>query len=133
GNIGPVAEAIAEALSVRGVVACPAFPTAGRTVYQGHLFVGRRLLHESGMQHHPLNPMTDPDLRRWLQQQWATPVGHIAWPTVKAGSDAIANALRASAASGEVLAIVDAIDDADLLAIGAAVRDSLFVTGGSGI
>ncbi|RWF44631.1 MAG: four-carbon acid sugar kinase family protein [Mesorhizobium sp.] len=133
GNIGPVAEAIAKALSVRGVVACPAFPTTGRTVYQGHLFVGSRLLDESGMQHHPLNPMTDPDLRRWLQQQCESPVGHIAWPTVKAGSDAIANALRASAASGEVLAIVDAIDDADLLAIGAAVRDSLFVTGGSGI
>jgi uncharacterized protein YgbK (DUF1537 family) len=133
GNIGPVAEAIAKALAVRGVVACPAFPTAGRTVYQGHLFVGGRLLHESGMQHHPLNPMTDPDIRRWLQQQCGNAVGYVDWPTVKAGGDAIAKALRASAAKDEVLTIVDAIDDADLLAIGAAVRDSQFVTGGSGI
>ena len=48
GNIGPVGEALARALDVRGVVACPAFPETGRTVYQGHLFVGDRLLNESG-------------------------------------------------------------------------------------
>ena len=69
GNIGPVGEALARALGVGGVAACPAFPTAGRTVYQGHLFVGDRLLNESGLENHPLNPMTDPDLRRWLARQ----------------------------------------------------------------
>ncbi len=31
GNIGPVGEALAKALGVHGVVACPAFPAAGRT------------------------------------------------------------------------------------------------------
>ena len=46
GNIGPVGEALADALAVKGVVACPAFPTMGRTVYQGHLFVGDRPLNE---------------------------------------------------------------------------------------
>ena len=46
GNIGPVAEALAGALDVAGVVACPAFPSAGRTVYQGHLFVHDRLLNK---------------------------------------------------------------------------------------
>ena len=51
------------------VVVCPAFPDAGRTIYQGHLFVGDRLLSESGMERHPLTPMTDPDLRRWLARQ----------------------------------------------------------------
>ncbi|HYI89915.1 MAG TPA: four-carbon acid sugar kinase family protein, partial [Beijerinckiaceae bacterium] len=66
GNIGPVGEALAEALGVAGVPACPAFPAAGRTVYQGHLFVGDRLLSESSLRTHPLNPMTDPDIRRWL-------------------------------------------------------------------
>jgi uncharacterized protein YgbK (DUF1537 family) len=35
GNIGPVADALAEALGARGVVVCPAFPANGRTVYQG--------------------------------------------------------------------------------------------------
>src|SRR5215217_3500839 len=69
GNIGPVGEALAARLGVKGVVACPAFPRVGRTVYQGHLFVLDRLLSESGMQKHPLNPMTDPDIRRWLARQ----------------------------------------------------------------
>ena len=39
GNIGPVGEAMARMLGVAGVVACPAFPATGRTVFQGHLFV----------------------------------------------------------------------------------------------
>ena len=69
GNIGPVAEALAEALGAESVIICPAFPATGRTIYQGHLFVGDHLLSESGMQHHPLTPMTDPDLRRWLARQ----------------------------------------------------------------
>jgi uncharacterized protein YgbK (DUF1537 family) len=133
GNIGPVAEAIANVLSVRGVVVCPAFPATGRTVYQGHLFVGDRLLHESGMQHHPLNPMTDPDIRRWLQHQSQGGVGHVPWPAVKAGTNTIAGALEGAAANGQTLVVVDAIDDVDLLAIGAALKDSRFLTGGSGI
>src|SRR4051812_11499053 len=75
GNIGPVGEALAQALGARGVPACPAFPTAGRTVYQGHLFIGDRLLNESGMENHPLNPMTDPDLRRWPARPCREPGG----------------------------------------------------------
>ena len=39
GNIGPVAEALMNALGARQTIFCPAFPENGRTVYQGHLFV----------------------------------------------------------------------------------------------
>ena len=35
GNIGPVCDALAEALGASGVVVCPAFPRAGRTLFQG--------------------------------------------------------------------------------------------------
>ncbi|HRK25481.1 MAG TPA: four-carbon acid sugar kinase family protein, partial [Beijerinckiaceae bacterium] len=79
GNIGPVGEALAQRLGVRGVIACPAFPGAGRTIYQGHLFVGDRLLNQSGLENHPLNPMTDADIRRWLGRQTSTPVGLASW------------------------------------------------------
>lgn len=44
GNIGQVGEALAQRLGVKGVIVCPAFPTVGRTVHQGHLFVNDRLL-----------------------------------------------------------------------------------------
>jgi uncharacterized protein YgbK (DUF1537 family) len=133
GNIGPVAEALADTLGVKGVVACPAFPAMGRTVYQGHLFVGDRLLSESGMQHHPLTPMTDADLRRWLRRQTASGVGHVPAAVVGEGVAAIDAALRACAGRGETLAIVDAVADEDLVRIGRACADAPLLTGGSGI
>ena len=77
GNIGPVAEALAERLGENRVIVCPAFPATGRSVYNGHLFVNDVLLSESGMRDHPLTPMSDPDLRRWLSYQTAWPVEHV--------------------------------------------------------
>jgi 3-dehydrotetronate 4-kinase len=133
GNIGPVGEALAQALGVHGVVACPTFPETARTVYQGHLFVGDRLLSESGLERHPLNPMTDPDLRRWLRLQTRDRVGHVPLAVIRQGHKATRDALQASASRGERLVIVDAIDDEDLRRIGAACAEAPLVTGGSGI
>ncbi|WP_343315371.1 four-carbon acid sugar kinase family protein [Brucella sp. BE17] len=57
GNIGPVADALSDALGAKAVIVCPAFPANGRTVFNGHLFVGRQLLQDSPMKDHPLTPM----------------------------------------------------------------------------
>lgn len=133
GNIGPVAEALLEALEADAAVVCPVFPATGRTLYQGHLFVQGRLLNESGMQDHPLNPMTDPDIRRWLRRQTKGGVGLVPHTTVREGSEAIAAALRREADGGCRLVVVDALTDEDLLAIGAAVAGHKLVTGGSGV
>lgn len=133
GNIGPVGEALAAELGAAGIVACPAFPTAGRTVFQGHLFVGSQLLSESSLKDHPLNPMTDSDLRRWLRLQTKSAVGHVPSAVVARGADAVREALAACASRGEVLAIVDAVGDPDLYTIGKAVAGARLVTGGSGI
>lgn len=133
GNIGPVGEALAADLGVKGVVACPAFPGTGRTVYMGHLFVHDRLLSESGLQDHPLNPMTDPDIRRWLRRQSKDKVGFVGHDVVRRGPAAIAQALAEAGKAGETLVIVDAIDDDDLVTIATAVADHKFLTGGSGI
>ena len=77
GNIGPVAEALLDALDAPIAVVCPVFPATGRTLFMGHLFVKDRLLSESGMEKHPLTPMTDPDLRRWLRHQTRGDVGWV--------------------------------------------------------
>ncbi|MEL7255590.1 MAG: 3-oxo-tetronate kinase [Pseudomonadota bacterium] len=130
GNIGPVADALADALGADQVIVCPAFPGTGRSLYQGHLFVADRLLNESGMEAHPLTPMTDPDLRRWLALQTPHAVGHIPAQTVFQGADAIRGALTAQTARH---IIVDAIRDEDLTAIGNAARDLKLITGGSGV
>ncbi|WP_340107880.1 3-oxo-tetronate kinase [Pikeienuella sp. HZG-20] len=133
GNIGPVAEAMAEALGADRVIVCPAFPATGRSIYQGHLFVGDKLLSESGMEHHPLTPMTDSDLRRWLRPQTRLGVGHVAAPAVAAGPAAIRAALAAEDEAGRRLIVVDAVRDEDLMAIGAAAEDLKLITGGSGV
>jgi uncharacterized protein YgbK (DUF1537 family) len=133
GNIGPVADALADALGADRVIVCPAFPSLKRTIFEGHLFVGDKLLNESGMEHHPLTPMTDPDLRRWLARQSRSTVGHVPARVVLEGRDAIRTALDAENAAGRRLIIVDAIGDADLIEIDAAAADLPLITGGSGI
>jgi uncharacterized protein YgbK (DUF1537 family) len=133
GNIGPVAEALLDRLGAPGAVACPALPANGRTIYQGHLFVGDRLLSESGMENHPLTPMRDPDLRRWLAYQTRTATGLVNLSTVAKGPTAIRAALDACYRRRERLVIVDATSDDDLRRIGTAVSHDLLVTGGSGI
>jgi len=130
GNIGPVADALAEALEATGVVVCPAFPTTGRTVYQGHLFVGDTLLSESGMQHHPLTPMTDPDLRRFLRLQTTAGVGHIPLSIISQGVQPTRDAITGAT---DRYVVADAVSDADLLTLGAALADAKLITGGSGI
>lgn len=129
GNIGQVTEALAEHLGVRHVLVCPAFPANGRSVYMGHLYVGDVLLNESGMQDHPLTPMTDPDLRRVLARQTHWNVGHVKYATVAGGPDAVIHALPETPA----MMIVDAISDEDLFVIGQAAKGQRLLTGGSGI
>ena len=133
GNIGPVAQALLDQLGAPITIACPAFPTNRRTIYMGHLFVGDRLLHESGMEHHPLTPMTDANLVRWLQRQMPGKVGLLAHPVVAAGPAAVRERLAQLAADGVRVAIADAITDADLRALGEGCAELSLVTGGSGI
>jgi uncharacterized protein YgbK (DUF1537 family) len=130
GNIGPVAEALARELGASGVVVCPALPENGRTVYQGHLFVRDRLLSESGLEKHPLNPMTDPDIRRWLALQGTVPIGFVPWQIVSQGEAVLRKALLSRP---ETLVVVDAVTNDDLIAIGRAASDAPLLTGGSGI
>jgi uncharacterized protein YgbK (DUF1537 family) len=82
------------------------------------------------MEKHPLTPMTDPDLRRWLGHQTRLVVGHLPIAAVRGDIDA---ALRRLAAAGVRLVVADAIDDGDLLRLGAAARGHRLVTGGSAI
>jgi uncharacterized protein YgbK (DUF1537 family) len=133
GNIGPVAQALADALDARGVVFCPAFPGTGRSIYQGHLFVADALLSESGMQNHPLTPMTDPDLRRVLAAQCSESVGHVGYADVAQGASAISAALAREDAAGHRFVIMDALQDSDLREIGAALDGAALITGGSGV
>jgi uncharacterized protein YgbK (DUF1537 family) len=133
GNIGPVAEALLSFTRSDFTIACPAFPANGRTVYQGHLFVNRVPLHESSMKDHPLTPMRDSNLVRVLQRQTTLPVGLVPFEDVEAGVDAIRKAFEREKAAGHRIAIVDALADRHLRAIGFAAADLPLITGGSGV
>jgi len=133
GNIGPVADALIRQLGCGFALACPAFPTNARTVYQGHLFVGSTLLNESGMEHHPLTPMTDANLVRVLGRQTDGTVGLVPYATVERGAGAIRDAMTALKEQGRRYAIVDAVNDAHLVAIGEAAAQHALITGGSGV
>ena len=133
GNIGPVADALLDALDTPFALACPAFPENQRSLFNGHLFVGDTLLSESGMRHHPLTPMTDANLVRVLQQQTPRKVGLVRQATVSQGAAAVRQALADTQASGCGYAIVDATSNPDPLVIGAAASEQPLITGGSGV
>lgn len=133
GNIGPVADALLDLLGAPLTLACPAFPTNKRTIYQGHLFVGDQLLSDSPMKDHPLTPMRDANLVRVLQAQTQRRVGLVPHAIVVQGAAAIRAAFERAQADGITYLIIDAITDHDLLAIGEAAVDLPLVTGGSGV
>ena len=133
GNIGPVTEALMDALGTKFTIACPAFPENKRTVFKGYLFAGDVPLNESGMQNHPLTPMHDANLVRVLQAQCMRKVGLIDYAVVARGEAAIRARIRELSDHGVGIAIVDAISDDDLRRLGPALRDMPLVTAGSGV
>ncbi|KPZ02817.1 HopAN1 protein [Pseudomonas tremae] len=133
GNIGQVSEALLEQLGSDFTLACPAFPENGRTIFRGHLFVQDQLLSESGMQNHPLTPMTDANLVRVLQAQTTHKVGLLRYDTVAKGVESVRGKIAELRAEGVRMAIADALSDADLYTLGEACADLPLLTGGSGL
>ena len=133
GNIGPVGDALLDALKAKQAIYCPAFPVNGRTIFFGHLFVGDVLLSDSHMKHHPLTPMTDASLVRILARQTPHKVGLVTLKQVQSGSAVLRESLDKLAADGVRHVVVDAVADTDLGIIGEAIGDDTLVTGGSGV
>ena len=133
GNIGPVTEALMQALQTDFTIATPAFPDNGRTVFKGYLFVGDLLLNESGMQHHPLTPMTDANLVRVMQAQCKSKVGLLSHKTIAQGAEAIQQEIANLQKQGVHVAVVDAVSNDDLMRLGPALKGMPLVTAGSGV
>ena len=133
GNIGPVTEALMDALGETFTIASPAFPENGRTIFKGHLFVGDVLLSASGMKDHPLTPMRNSNLVHVLQEQTKRQVGLIEYSTVTKGPLAIRERISQLKKQGIGLAIVDALSNEDLMKLGPALSDLRLITAGSGV
>ncbi|WP_428390357.1 3-oxo-tetronate kinase [Lichenicoccus sp.] len=131
GNIGPVLDALRDKAGAGTVLVNPSFPENGRSVYQGHLFVGSMLLQESPLKDHPLNPMRDSDLVRVLSRQSAHSVILVPLAVVEQGPDAVRAALARSGGAGA--AIVDSVAARHLDAIAEVALDGPLSTGASGL
>ncbi|WP_238298837.1 3-oxo-tetronate kinase, partial [Methylobacterium soli] len=133
GNIGPVLDALRTAAGAPIALVTPAFPETGRTIYQGHLFVGAVPLDESPLKDHPLNPMRDANLVRVLARQTASPVGLVDLATVAGGVAAVASRLDALAQAGHGAAIADTVFESDLEILGNAALAHPLSVGASGL
>ena len=133
GNIGPVTEALMQALGCEFTIATPAFPDNQRTVFKGHLFVGDVLLSDSGMKDHPLTPMNDANLVRVMQAQCQRPVGLVDYRVMAQGASAIRARLDHLRSEGVAVAVLDALSNEDLVRLGPALKGMPLVTAGSGV
>jgi uncharacterized protein YgbK (DUF1537 family) len=133
GNIGPVTDALLEALGEKFTVICPALPINGRTIYNGYLFVNDVPLNESGMRNHPVTPMTDANLMRVMEAQSRGRAGVIPARVMDRGAEAVRAAMQALREDGIRYAVLDALDDRHIEVVGAAVQGMTLVTGGSGL
>jgi uncharacterized protein YgbK (DUF1537 family) len=133
GNIGPVADALLDALESDFTIVCPAFPETGRTIFKGHLFVGDLLLSDTHMRHHPLTPMIDASLVRVMGRQTRRKVGLVPYDTVRRGPEAIRARYAELREAGIAYAVTDVVEDEDLHRLGTASADLALITGGSGI
>jgi len=133
GNIGPVIDTLLETLGADFTIACPSYPEVARTVYLGHLFVGKVLLSESSMRYHPLTPMADSNLVRVLGRQTSSRVGLVDLSTIDAGPRAVCDRFDELRRSGHRIAICDAIFDRHLETIAEASRGVRLLTGGAAL
>jgi uncharacterized protein YgbK (DUF1537 family) len=133
GNIGQSLDAAVDTLHAPGAIVCPALPVNGRTTYMGYHFVGSALLSESPLRHHPLNPMTDANLVRWLQFQTSRKVGLIPLFVIRKGDQAVRDWIRERLRQGEAYWVADALEQNDIVRLMHAVKDHGLWSGGSGI
>lgn len=133
GNIGPVTDALMNALETNLTVICPSLPVNGRTVKNGILLVNGTPLAETGMRHHPVTPMTDSNLITLMEMQAKGKADLVELETVQAGSDAVKKRLSDLRDNSIRYTVLDATTDKDLDVLADALDDIPLLTGGSGL
>lgn len=133
GNIGPVTDALLDALSEDFTVISPALPVNGRTIFNGYLFVGQVLLNESGMRNHPVTPMKDASLVRLMDAQARGRTGLVPHADMVQGAAHVRQCLQRLRAEGFRYAVADSVDDVQLAVLAEACAGFRLMTGGSGL
>ncbi len=127
GNIGPIADAMLEALGCDHTLFCPAFPEYTVTIFQGRMFLGSTPLGESFKRADPVTPMTNSNLIEVLQSQSRHPVGLISHATLIRGKAAAEEHISQN--NSQRFFVADAADDYDLERIADLALDWPLTTG----
>jgi 3-dehydrotetronate 4-kinase len=114
GNIGPVADLMADRYDQRTLLISAGFPEFGTTVFQGHMFVRGSLVNESIKRFDPVTPMPDPNLVRFLSLQTRTPVGLIPHEALAKGPESARKVLEDLVADGHRHVLCDCVDAGDV-------------------
>ncbi len=131
GNIGPSIDAALDELGEDFTVALPSLPVNGRTTYLGHHFVHRQLLSDSPLRHHPLTPMTNPNLVELLARQTRRKVGLAAYADVEAGPDRLRETFQQLRREGVAVALVDCLSERHVEVVCRATDGLRLVSGSS--
>jgi len=114
GNIGPIADFLADRLGARPVLMSAGLPEFDITVHQGYLFCAGRLVTESHKRFDPLTPMPDPDLVRFLGRQTPHPVRLINHRALQQGASHVNALLEDFSSEGTGHVLMDVTDDEDV-------------------
>lgn len=114
GNIGPVANLLADRYGDLPIFMSAGFPEFRCTVHFGHLFYRGMLVNESAKKLDPVTPMQDPNLVRFLSRQSKSPVGLLTHLDMAGGIAAAKQALGTLTADGYRHVLLDCSDMQDV-------------------
>lgn len=131
GNIGGCADVLMNTLNADRLIFCPGNPDGGRTVFNGHMFVGTKLLSNSPKRYDPLTPMTNSDLVEVLAPQTRYNVGFLRRSELAGPLDHVQTIIDHSVAAGVPYLIADTIDEQDLKRVAELTVDWPLMSGNS--
>jgi 3-dehydrotetronate 4-kinase len=127
GNIGQIADYLADRVGSQAVLMAAGFPEYAITTHQGILFYRGKLVSESIKRFDPLTPMSDPNLVRFLSQQTREPLALVDHLTVHRGLDAIRTAVTSALRDGSRHVFLDVSDENDLDLVARYAAETPFV------
>ncbi|MBP0445999.1 four-carbon acid sugar kinase family protein [Roseomonas sp. SSH11] len=120
-SIGPVADALLRRLQSGFALVAPGFPSRGRSVYLGHLFMGTALAGE------------EPNLPRRLAAWADAPVGLLPFGMVEEGVGTIRREISRLAEAGRRYGVADSVTDIQLGAIAEGATALPLTVAGAGL
>jgi len=129
GNIGPVADCLAQRTGWAPTFMAAGFPEVAITTHLGYLFYRGKIVTASIKRFDPLTPMPDPDLVRFLSQQTDRGVELVSHLDMCRGRRFVENKISALSSKGAGHIFFDVSDEADLRLVAdlAARSKSVFI------